>query len=582
MEEDNQVYKDEKDLPPLKFIVRSKDAVTGYFATPEVKPDPNMIYPPGNYMEFSKDGSLLGVIHSNQVCIYNTNSGSIVQKFEIEKAVALAFSPLNTYLLTWERLTPEKNNLILWSVQDGQSVASWSQKNYSSETWPSLKWSDDEKVCGHLVSNQVDFYENGNYISIVQQLKLPNVSNFSISPGQVKIAAFVPEKKGQPAFVRVFRYPQFENHSASKSFFKAQDCSFKWNSNGSSLLITTHVDVDKSGKSYYGETSLYFLSSDGKFDCNVALKQAGPIHDSCWSPSGKQFLVTYGFMPSQTTLFDQKCQPVADIGQGARNTIKWSCHDKLVCLSGFGNISGNMEIWDIRKLKKISSIPADYASSLDWAPNSHFFLTGVLFPRMKVDNNFKLWKYDGSLLFTEKHQEIYQVSWRPSAPNVYPPPKAAELMKVAEEQPKTVAPTGKYVPPHLVGKKILPLTRVDDAPTKYTKTSSPLYVPKDQGPPGDFADPPKKKKKKKPSKKEEEVEKKEEPKQVQSQKVVPQETKPTEMNAEKKLKLIQKKLRQIDTLKEQKANGASLDQAALEKIASEAQLRKELNEIESE
>lgn len=43
MEEENQVYKDEKDLPPLKFVVSSKDAITGYFATPEIKPDPNMI-----------------------------------------------------------------------------------------------------------------------------------------------------------------------------------------------------------------------------------------------------------------------------------------------------------------------------------------------------------------------------------------------------------------------------------------------------------------------------------------------------------------------------------------------------------
>lgn len=87
-------------------------------------------------MEFSKDGSLLGVIHSDQVCIYNTDSGVTVQTLKLDKAVALAFSPLNTYLLTWERLTPEKNNnLNLWKIQTGELVSSWSQKNYSVETW---------------------------------------------------------------------------------------------------------------------------------------------------------------------------------------------------------------------------------------------------------------------------------------------------------------------------------------------------------------------------------------------------------------------------------------------------------------
>lgn len=122
------------------------------------------------------------------------------------------------------------------------------------------------------------------------------------------------------------------------------------------------------------------------------------------------------------------------------------------------------EIWETKKLVKISSIPADYASSLEWSPNSHFLLTGVLFPRMKVDNNFKLWKYDGTLLYTESKQEIYQASWRPSSPHLYPPPRVAEIVKIVEELPKPASnpSTGKYIPPHLVGKKILPIAPVNE------------------------------------------------------------------------------------------------------------------------
>lgn len=142
---------------------------------------------------------------------------------------------------------------------------------------PSLKFSDDESICGHLVSNQVDFYQTPNFSKIAQSLKLPNVSNYVLSSGTpIKVAAFVPEKKGTPACVRLYRYPQLDQHVSSKSFFKAQDCKMMWNSKGSALLVLTHTDVDKTGKSYYGETGLYFMSSDGKLDLNVTLSISYP------------------------------------------------------------------------------------------------------------------------------------------------------------------------------------------------------------------------------------------------------------------------------------------------------------------
>lgn len=112
-------------------------------------------------------------------------------------------------------------------------------------------------------------------------------------------------------------------------------------------------------------------------------------------------------------------------------------------------------------MKKIASAAADYSSSHEWAPNSHYIMAGTLYRRMKLDNEVKIWNYDGSLIYKQAYKELYQVSWRPSLPGVYPPPKFSELMKSAKEEketPKQVVPA-KYVPPHLVGK-------VSNTPTK--------------------------------------------------------------------------------------------------------------------
>lgn len=55
-----------------------------------------------------------------------------------------------------------------------------------------------------------------------------------------------------------YQFPNVESPRALKSFYKAQDVDFKWSPSGDALIIQTSTDVDTSGKSYYGETGLYF------------------------------------------------------------------------------------------------------------------------------------------------------------------------------------------------------------------------------------------------------------------------------------------------------------------------------------
>lgn len=50
----------------------------------------------------------------------------------------------------------------------------------------------------------------------------------------------------------------------------------KWNSSGTNLLFLTQTEVDKTGKSYYGETNLYMMSAAGTFDCRVTLGMSAP------------------------------------------------------------------------------------------------------------------------------------------------------------------------------------------------------------------------------------------------------------------------------------------------------------------
>jgi len=256
-----------------------------------------------------------------------------------------------------------------------------------------------------------------------------------------------------------------------------------WNSNGTALLAQTHTDVDKSGQSYYGESGLHFLQADGKLECTVPLKKEGQVHDVAWSPNGLFFAATYGFMPAQTTVYDAKCNPIADLGAAARNTVKWSPNSRLICSAGFGNLSGEFDIWDHKKLKKIGAGTAEYSSHIEWAPDSRHLVTGILFPRMRVDNGFKVWSYDGKMLYQETVEEIYQINWRPAAPNTFPnrPPSPRLYSGAKTEAPAAPAKPAKYVHPNAVGRTVASIKREEDGPTKYKKEHQ---VSKDTGPPG--------------------------------------------------------------------------------------------------
>ena len=132
-------------------------------------------------------------------------------------------------------------------------------------------------------------------------------------PAPYSIATFVPEKKGQPGRCAMYTFPNFGDGETvhQKSVFKADKADLLWNQIGTAALIFVQSEVDKTGKSYYGEMNLFVMHKDGKFESRVTLDKEGPIHDIAWMPNGKEFIVIYGFMPATATLFDSKVWMVA-------------------------------------------------------------------------------------------------------------------------------------------------------------------------------------------------------------------------------------------------------------------------------
>lgn len=251
--------------------------------------------------------------------------------------------------------------------------------------------------------------------------------------------------------------PQFASPVSQKTFFKGDKVQLNWNQQGSSLIVLAQTEVDKTNKSYYGETNLYLLSASGDFDARVTLDKEGPIHDVSWSPTGREFGVVYGYMPAKTTIFNHRGISTQSFPMAPRNTITFSPTGRFVLVAGFGNLAGQIDIYDLeRDYLKVCTIESGNPSVCQWSPDSVYLMTATTSPRLRVDNGVKIWHVGGSVMYNEDMVELYHVTWRP-VPLDQLPKNVDPLKPVPAPHSSAVAylgtvktpskPVGAYRPP---------------------------------------------------------------------------------------------------------------------------------------
>ncbi|KAF4804251.1 Eukaryotic translation initiation factor 2A [Turdus rufiventris] len=479
---------------------------------------------------FSKDGSLFAWCNGQKVNVVNITRAELLHSFDLPKTVCLEFSPKNNVLATWQA------------------------------------------------------YAN----TIANKLHLQKVSDFVLSPGAqpTKVAVYVPGTKGAPSFVRLYQYPNFggpQSALANKSFFKADKVTMLWNKKATAVLVVASTEVDKSGASYYGEQTLHYVAASGE-SAVVQLPKNGPIYDVAWSPNSVEFCAVYGFMPAKATVFNLKCDPVFDFGTGPRNAVYYSPHGHILVLAGFGNLRGQMEVWDVKNYKLISKPVASDSTYFAWCPDGEHIVTATCAPRLRVGNGYKIWHYTGSVLHCHEvpsDQEMWQVFWQPFPDGVFPE-RAVRYQAVPSELPRAEPrPAQAYRPPALRHKPATSSKLHEDEPPQNMK---PQLGAGDKPVSKTALKNQRKHEAKKAAKQEAKADAQQGPAQVKPAQSALQNTVPAmttgDPEVDKRIKNLKKKLKAIEQLKEQAAAGKQLEKNQVEKIQKEAALLKELEDLE--
>ena len=204
-----------------------------------------------------------------------------------------------------------------------------------------------------------------------------------------------------------------------------------------------------------------------------------------WSPNSKEFGVIYGYMPAKTTIFNARGSATKNFPLAPRNTIVFSPHGRFVVIAGFGNLAGQMDIYDLEQdYKKIATIEAANASVCKWSPDGKHILTATTSPRLRVDNGIRIWHVNGKLMYNEDMNELYHVCWRSQSSlqqpledpfQSLPTPHSSALDYLAKVKTPS-KPAGAYRPPGARG-QVTPLAfrREDEGGAAFVRDSAPAF-----------------------------------------------------------------------------------------------------------
>eukprot|EP01084_Bolivina_argentea_P309284 534967_1 len=468
---------------------------------------------------FSSDGAYFAVLLEEGIEIYESYGGRQLTFLKHYRVRNVYFSPLNNFIVSYHhrRVDDKHGNCWVWKWGHHASSDAKDRKKDTHDTEQNddtankedikvvyqfylpefdkkrvpLQFTNDEVIAARITQNGVLIhevkrlhYKSNNIIGkldvpkaasvVVAPCKRPkdgNTSgtNESQQPNAYILAVFAMPKNNKAATVTVYEYQyslamnkrsnatKLFTKISQRAFYGVDQCELLWdptNSYHHNLLAIASSDVDTSGKSYYGNQTLFLLSSRNNNTVKIPISDKGKLQDVKWSSSGKEFVMIDDH-PQKITVFDYRGNNISNLGQYARNLIRFSNDGRFLWCGGFGNLTGEMTFYDYKNIKEnpnkscLGYNTDDACRYFEWSPDSSTFVTARLYPYMTVDNGFRIYKYNGQRLFEETFDRLYQIRYRPSLKFVYPQRSPSpNAQRKAKSLPKPQAKK-RYVPPHL-------------------------------------------------------------------------------------------------------------------------------------
>lgn len=390
------------------------------------------------FVKWSPLGTYIVTFHKQGVAIWGGSTYTRINKFPQTGTQFVDFSPCEKYLVTYGP-TATGQKIIIWDIRTGQEKRSFVSDG-SASNMSMFRWSHDDRYVARMGDEAIHIYETPSFFLLdLKSIKIPKLRSFSWSPTDNIIAYWVAEQTDVPAKVTLMKVPKLEE-IRYKNLFNVADCKIHWQKSGDYLC----VKVDRFSKSrkdkkdsdvkflgmFYNFEIFHMREKDIPVD-SVEIKEL--ILAFAWEPIGTKFSIIHGEPSSANVSFyevkkGQKVSLVKKLEKKACSHLFWSPRGTFIVLANL--TMGTFEFVDTNNDFIVMNSGDHFrASDVEWDPTGRYCVTGVSAWKVKEDNGYNMWSFQGKVMKRVMLKNFVQFLWRPRPPTLLSEQKQKEIKK---------------------------------------------------------------------------------------------------------------------------------------------------------
>lgn len=376
------------------------------------------------FVKWSPLGTYIVTFHKQGVALWGGVNFGKVNKFPQNGTQFVEFSPREQYLVTYGP-TATGQKIVIWDIRTGAEKRSFITEGHNNSSM--LRWSHDDRFVAQQFDNAIHVYETpGFFLLDMKSIKIPGIRNFSWSPTENIIAYWVAEEVDVPAKVTLMEIPR-KTEIRNKILFNVADCKIHWQKCGDYLC----VKVDRFSKSrkdkkdadvkflgmFYNLEIFHMREKDIPVD-SVEIKEL--IMAFAWEPVGSKFSIIHGEPSNANVSFyevkkGQKPNLVKKLEKKVCSHLFWSPRGQFIVLANL--TLGTLEFVDTANDFVVMNTGDHFrASEVEWDPTGRYVVTGASAWKVKEDNGYYMWSFQGKVVKRVMLKNFIQYSWRPRPP----------------------------------------------------------------------------------------------------------------------------------------------------------------------
>lgn len=404
------------------------------------QPEPTELHRKEKFTEqtvkWSPLGTYIVAFHKQGVAIWGGPEFTKINKFAHPGTSHVDFSPCENFLVTYGS-SMSGSKVIIWDIRTGQEKRFFvvDQQNPSSI----FRWSHDDKYVACMGENCIHIYETETFFLLDKKsITVEGIRGFNWSPTDNIIAYWVAEETDVPAKVTLMAIPK-RREIRTKNLFNVADCKIHWQKSGDYLCVK--VDRFSKSKKDKKDSDVKFLGMFYNFEIfhmrekdipvdSVEIKDT--IQAFAWEPVGDKFAIIHGEAVACNVSFyeakkGQKISLIKKMENKSCTRLFWSPRGQFIVLANC--TGGTFEFVDTQDFTIMGSGDHYRAFQVDWDPTGRYVSTGVSAFKVKDDQGYCIWSFQGKVLRRVNLKNFLQLFWRPRPPTLLSEEKQNEIKK---------------------------------------------------------------------------------------------------------------------------------------------------------